>query len=196
MGMKNSVPKFWDWECEWKTVFPTFGIGNGNEKQCSQPTLVKNWPKSLGKKLGMGIPAHAFLTGLLLRLIQKNYNWCWFWLFWQMLEISKYMTGNWKELGSHYAIFNRPCVAGAVLQTSLSLIQWVILFLQTFKTSINPNRKIWRADILRECLPPTICHMSCVTCHVSGVRCQVSQFFSSFFGQSGGAIWWRVCYQL
>ena len=59
MGMKNSVPKFWDWEWEWKTVLPSFGIGNRNEKQCSRPKLGKNWLKSLGKMLGTGIPAHA-----------------------------------------------------------------------------------------------------------------------------------------
>ena len=62
---------------------------------------------------------------------------------------------------------------------------------------------------MRECLPPTICHMSGVRCQVSGVRCQVSGircqasdfffffllFFLLFFiGQSGEASWWRVCY--
>ena len=46
--------------------------------------------------------------------------------------------------------------------------------------------------------------MSHVRCHVSGVRCQVSDamcqvsgvmFFCVFFGQSGWASRWRVCYQ-
>ena len=60
MGMKNSVPNFWDWEWEWKTVFPKFGIGNGNEKQCCQPNLENNWLNSLGKKLGTGIPDHPW----------------------------------------------------------------------------------------------------------------------------------------
>ena len=32
-------------------------------------------------------------------------------------------------------------------------------------------------------------HVSCVTCHVSPVMCQ------HIFLQSGGASWWRVCYQ-
>ena len=40
-------------------MFPTFGIGNENEKQCSQPTLGKNGLKTVGEKLGTGIPAHA-----------------------------------------------------------------------------------------------------------------------------------------
>ena len=42
MGMKSTVKKFWDWEWEGITLFPTFGIGNGNEKQCSQSKLGKN----------------------------------------------------------------------------------------------------------------------------------------------------------
>ena len=36
------------------------------------------------------------------------------------------------------------------------------------------------------------CHISRVTCHVSGVTCH---FFLFLFLQSGGASWWRVCYQ-
>ena len=57
--------------------------------------------------------------------------------------------------------------------------------------------------MLRECLPPTMCHMSSVTnqvsrvmFHVSGVTCQVSSvFLVLFFLQSGGASQQRVCYQ-
>ena len=37
------------------------------------------------------------------------------------------------------------------------------------------------------------CHMSCVRCHVSGVTCHM-YFFCLFF-LSGGASWWRGCYQ-
>ena len=42
--------------------------------------------------------------------------------------------------------------------------------------------------------------MSRVTCHVSHVMCHMSQFFLSiflsiFFGQSGEAYRWMVCYQ-
>ena len=62
MGMKNIVPKIWDWEWEGKTVLASFGIGNRNEKQCSRPKLGKNWLKSLGKMLGTGIPAHAWVA--------------------------------------------------------------------------------------------------------------------------------------
>ena len=46
MGMKNTIPKFWDWECKCKG---------------SQPNLGKNWLKSIGKKLGTRIPAHAWI---------------------------------------------------------------------------------------------------------------------------------------
>ena len=37
------------------------------------------------------------------------------------------------------------------------------------------------------------CHVSHVTCHVSHVICHF--FFFLFFGQSGQAYWWKVCYQ-
>ena len=46
------------------------------------------------------------------------------------------------------------------------------------------------------------CHISGVTCHMSCVTCHMSQFFFLFylfiylfFGQSGEASRWRVCYQ-
>ena len=47
-------------------------------------------------------------------------------------------------------------------------------------------------------LLPVTCHVSCVTCNVSHVLCHMSHviFFSPFFfGQSGEAIRWRVCYE-
>ena len=44
-----------------------------------------------------------------------------------------------------------------------------------------------------------MCNVSCVTCNVSRVTCHVSNvtchFFFFFFGQSGEAYRWRVCYQ-
>ena len=59
MGMKNSVPKFWDWEWEWKTVFPTqLGkeltkeyrekVGNGNSRSCLFPLWVLSQLENLG----------------------------------------------------------------------------------------------------------------------------------------------------
>ena len=39
---------------------------------------------------------------------------------------------------------------------------------------------------MRECLPPTTCHMSGVMCHMSELV---------YFGQSGEASQWRVYYQ-
>ena len=87
-----------------------------------------------------------------------------------------------------------------------------------FQTLSIPNHKSWGArEILRECSSPTICHnsgvkchMSCVMCHVSDVRCQMSgvpchvsdvtchmsHVSIFFFGQSGGASQWSVCFQL
>ena len=43
MGINIIVPKFWGLEVGMKkTVFPTFGIENGNEKQYSQLKMGKN----------------------------------------------------------------------------------------------------------------------------------------------------------
>ena len=57
-----------------------------------------------------------------------------------------------------------------------------------FKVLSIPNHKSWGAELLRECSPPTMCHMSrvichvsCVRCQVSGVTCQVSDFFNFKF---------------
>ena len=80
-----------------------------------------------------------------------------------------------------------------------------------------PHRKCEGAEILRECSSHTMCHvsafmchLSCVTCHVSPVTFHLSHvkkkyilffFFTkkliilNIFWQSGGASWWRVCYQ-
>ena len=86
-----------------------------------------------------------------------------------------------------------------------SFIQLLMLFSQIFQTSQIPNRQSQRAEILRECSPHTISHLSCVTCHVSPVICHLSHVtchmshvtfnFFFFFWQNGGASWRRVCYQ-
>ena len=68
----------------------------------------------------------------------------------------------------------------------------VILFLQIFKTSLLSNLKSYEADILRDCSPPTTCHMSCM-CQMSHVMGHMSHFI--FFLQSDGASCQRVCYQ-
>ena len=47
-----------------KTVLPSSGFGNKNEKQCFQPKLGKIGLKSLGKILGKGITAHACMWGV------------------------------------------------------------------------------------------------------------------------------------
>ena len=37
--------------------------------------------------------------------------------------------------------------------------------------------------------------MSCVMCHLSPATCHLSHAYFFLNGQSGGASWWRVCYQ-
>ena len=45
---------------------------------------------------------------------------------------------------------------------------------------------------MRECSSPQTCHVSC---HMSRVTCNFFLFIFFFFGQSGEAYRWRVCYQ-
>ena len=49
--------------------------------------------------------------------------------------------------------------------------------------------------MLRECSPPTTCHMSSVTFHMSHVTCHVLHVTFKEKIQSGEAYRWRVCYQ-
>ena len=56
------------------------------------------------------------------------------------------------------------------------VISWESIFI----TTSLPNIKSWRAEILRECLPPPTHHLSCGICHVSCTTCHVSLFFFFF----------------
>ena len=86
-------------------------------------------------------------------------------------------------------VFNRPSVAGAVLQTPLSLIHSLIGDLFSFKSSKHHKSQTIRARELtfwENVYPPphVTCHMSHVTCHVSCVTCRVwhvTFFLLSFF---------------
>ena len=73
---------------------------------------------------------------------------------------------------SSVSIINRPGVAGAVLQTTLSLINWVILCGNIFHTLPLPNRKSLSCVTCH--VSHVVCHISCVTCHVSHVMCHIS----------------------
>ena len=93
------------------------------------------------------------------------------------------------------SIFNRPGVAGAALQTPLSLINWLTLIESPFPPNlqniINPKPLelgTWNAYTMF-----TTFHVSCVTCQVSPVTCHLSPVF--FLLQIAGASWWRACYQ-
>ena len=127
------------------------------------------------------------------------------------------------DLGSSH-IINRPCVAGAVLQSASSFtdsvgqpfppnLQNIINYKPeepgswNFERKSTPHnmshvtslsskyhklqtRRARELRFLRECSPPTTCHMShvachmsCVMCHMSHVTCHVScvTFFILFF---------------
>ena len=76
-------------------------------------------------------------------------------------------------------MFNSPGVAGAVLKTPSSFIQWSF----SSKSSKHDNSQTVRARKLKfweNVHPPHVshfmCHESSVTCQVPGVTCQVSHF--------------------
>ena len=98
------------------------------------------------------------------------------------------------------SIFNRPSVAGAVLQSPLLLTHWAILWFKYLPNTVNHKPE----ELDRRFIPY---YVSCVMCHMSHVTCHVSHITSKFFfhlkkklslkiiGPSGGTSWWRVCYQ-
>ena len=107
-------------------------------------------------------------------------------------------------------LINRSSVARAVLH---NLLHWLTDWLTDSAFSSEPSKHHYTQTVRPRELtvwenvhpPPHItCHVSHVKCHVSGimchcqvsgVTCQVSQFVIFFFGQSGWAILWRICYQ-
>ena len=114
-------------------------------------------------------------------------------------------------IDSLYYIFNRPGVAGAVLETPPSLIDRVSK--QSFSSKSSKHHKFQTITARHlKCLHKVhhqscvMCHMSCITCHVSCVMCHVScvtchvspdtcNLFYFFFLQINRASRWRACYQ-
>ena len=93
--------------------------------------------------------------------------------------------GRGKSLRILKLVFNRPGVAGAVLQTPLSLIESVSQFVSQWAFSSKSSKycksQSGRARELpfwENVYPPqhVTCHMSCVTCHMSHVTCNKSHF--------------------
>ena len=76
-----------------------------------------------------------------------------------------------------FYIINRPCVAGAVLDTDLLFtqsVQWVSLFRLNLQNIINHKQsELGSWNFERMFIP----HMSCVTYRVSRVTCHVSNVF-------------------
>ena len=92
-----------------------------------------------------------------------------------------------KAFSPHLTVFNRPGIAGGVLHTPLwfinsliyfPFIDWVILSI--------PNHTSGGAEVLRECSPLTMCHISLVPCHVSRVKFVSILFFWTKWGSQSG----------
>ena len=102
---------------------------------------------------------------------------------------SSHTAQHWNQLISGFFIFNRPGLAGAVLQSTSWLIHSLI---QSVREPFPPNHQ----NIINQkpeelgCMSRVMCYMSCVTWHVT-VTCHMSNFFWT----SGEAYWWRVYYQ-
>ena len=97
-------------------------------------------------------------------------------------------------------IFNSPGVAGAVLQTPSSFIQWFIkwCFVQIFSKDCLSQTVRAGELIFWENVHPTpyvTCHVSHVMCHMSHVTCNL-YIFSYLPEQSCGVFCLRVWYQL
>ena len=117
----------------------------------------------------------------------------WFCLAFNFLTPDKY--SDWPTTWNG---FNRPCVARAVLQSPLSVIDSLIKWSFSSESSRHFTSQTVNAREMKfwenvHSPPSVTCHMSGVSCQVPCVRRPVSQFL---FGQSGGASRWRVCYQL
>ena len=81
---------------------------------------------------------------------------------------------------ARHAIFNRPGVAGAVLQTS-PVTDWVSQRSFSYKSSKHRKSQINRARDLKFLYTMFItCHMSCAACHMSPVTCHVSRVMCNF----------------
>ena len=122
---------------------------------------------------------------------------------------------NTKEIHKIYIFINRPGVDGAVLQTPPwlinSFIEWFLSqnIFYTISNTKPEELESWNFEriFIPHYVSCVMLHMSCVTCHLSCVKCHVSPvtcpniyifffcFTLIFFWQSGGASWWRVCYQ-
>ena len=90
-----------------------------------------------------------------------------------------------------WILFNRPGVAGAVLQSPPSLINSLIHSFTDALVQISSKHcqsqtgrarelKFWENGHPTQCV---LCHVSRVTCHLSGVTCHLSHviFFNIFF---------------
>ena len=113
-----------------------------------------------------------------------------FWMWWIVMQLENHWV--WGEVWRDFWIINRPSVAGPVLQTPLSLINWL-----THSTFMEISPEHLHSQTVRDRelkfwdkvhLPlPAMCHLSHVICHLF--------FFFFFFLQSGETSRWRVCYQ-
>ena len=106
-------------------------------------------------------------------------------------------TGQEASRGKNYSVymlFNRPGVAGVVLQTPSSMIHSFnvsLPFPPSFENIINHKLKHQK----NVCPPQHVpCQKSRVTCHVSHVTRHFLCVICNFFGQFGEGYWWRTHY--
>ena len=97
--------------------------------------------------------------------------------------------------------FNRPGVAGAVLQSASLLIKSLRKpFPPNLQNIINYKpEELGSRNFERMFTPHNLSHVTCcmsrVTCHMSRVMCHMSHVTCIFFFTACEAYCWRVCYQ-
>ena len=98
------------------------------------------------------------------------------------LSCSLYLFRNWpKPSQPSQPLFNRPGVAGAVLQTALSLSKVRYGLWKYIQNNVSPKPEELESWSFERMFIPH--YVSCVTCHESHVTCHLSHvfFFKLFF---------------
>ena len=208
------------WTCQWKIAPSVLWHWHRHHKLVpSHPHSTHHWPPLTSCQFPSDpkwLPAVVWQLGVDHQLTAGS-SWCWLiscW-WWNMHcqlglpigNIACITKGNQPWLYIHitrtqickkkciYLFINRPGVAGAVQQTTLWFIHWLIHRSFSSKSSIHRKSKTIRSRDLTFCrmfsvhhlscvmcrgscvmyhLSPITCHLSPVTCHLSPVTCNMS----------------------
>ena len=141
------------------------------------------------------------LTQKVLIPYKTSDHWLLFQVMIKWLILYKKQRKNWQNIAfpsySVFCLFNRSCVAGAVLQTRLFLINWLSQssFLLQLWSSIQATSWSWTGVTsltLKVCFCIEASDLKTFLQIFPSFSATVSLLFLSFSG--GWASWWRDCY--